>query len=284
MKKIFALVFALAIVASVIAACASSTGGTAMPQAPAGTLLRKIQDRGKLIVGVKYDLPTFGYLNPKTNQMEGFDPAIARAIAESIFGDPNKVEFKEAVTKDRIPFLKDGTVDLVIGTFIITEERLKEVDFSIVYYTTGGRLLVAKDSPIRSVADLNGKKVGTPQGSVYVTELPKVSKAQVMQFKNDSAALEALLQKQVDATTNNDANLYGLALLNPGVKVVGLTYTRESFGVGMAKGNPELMDAVNTVIKSIKASGKWKQIWKQEIGDKLGMTSIPEPPADGWKK
>src|SRR5574341_665116 len=160
---------------SIVTACSGPSG---LPPAKEGTLLRKIQDRGKLIVGVKYDVPTFGYLNPKTNTLEGFDPAIAREIAAYIFGNPNKVEFKEAVTKNRIPFLKDGTVDVILSTFTINEERLKEVDFSFVYYVSGDRLLVSKDSPIRTVADLDGRKVAVNKGSSSMDRLRAQTKAE----------------------------------------------------------------------------------------------------------
>jgi aspartate/glutamate/glutamine transport system substrate-binding protein len=265
----------------ILAGCSSAPSG--IPQAKAGTGLRKVQDRGRLLVGIKYDLPTFGYRNPQTGKLEGFDAAIAREIAAYLFGDPNKIEFVEAVTKDRIPFLQNGTIDIAVATFIITEDRLKDVDFSVVYYGAGGRLLVPKDSAIKSINDLDGKKVGTPQGSVYATTLPQLSKATMVTFNSDSAALDAMLKNQVDATTNNDANLYGLALLNPSVKIVGAAYTSEGFGVGVAKGNAELLDAVNSAISNLKSSGKWKTIWKAEIGDKFGIATVPEPPRDNWK-
>ncbi len=260
--------------------CSTKPNGIALAQP--GTLLRKVQDRGRLIVGVEYDLPTFGYGNPQRGNLEGFDAAIGHEIAAYIFGDPNKIEFVEVVTKDCIPFLKNGTIDLAIGTFI-TEDRLKDVDFSVVYYRTGGRLLVPQDSPIKSVNDLDGKKVGTPQGSVYVTSLPKVSKGEVVQFNNDGAAIRAMMNKEVDATTNNDANLYGLALLNPTLKVVGAPYTSESFGIGVAKGNSELLDAVNSAIKNIRSSRKWKTVWKTGSRDKFGITEVSDPPNDNWQ-
>src|SRR5574341_1037662 len=148
-----------------------------LPIAREGTLLRKIQDRGRLITGTKFDLLSFGYLNPKTNRVEGFDAEVAREIAAYIFGDPNKVEFQEAITKDRETNLKNGTFDMILATYIISEDRLKEIDFSVVYYVGGPRLLVNKDSPIKSISDVDGKKVATSKGSVFIPVLAKLTKA-----------------------------------------------------------------------------------------------------------
>src|SRR5574341_395936 len=215
---VFVAMFAM-LVAS---ACAAPSG---LPPAKEGTLLRKIQDRGRLIVGVKYDVPTFGYLNPKTNTLEGFDPAVAREIAAYIFGDPNKVEFKEAVTKNRIPFLKDGTVDVILSTFTIDDDRLKEVDFSAVYYVTGQRLLVAKDSPIKGLTEIDtNKKIGSAKGSTSVANLRKQARAQVVEFDTYSQATQALIARQLDAVSTDDVILYGLALVNPATKVIGAQF------------------------------------------------------------
>src|SRR5437764_5102260 len=88
----------------------SSAAG--LPQAPTGTMLRKVQDAGKIVIGVKFDVPTFGYLNPRTNQLEGLDVDLGKAIAREVLGSDTKVEFKEAKSADRIPFLNNGQVDL----------------------------------------------------------------------------------------------------------------------------------------------------------------------------
>ncbi|MCI0478516.1 MAG: transporter substrate-binding domain-containing protein, partial [Anaerolineales bacterium] len=124
------LITSVALIALLLAT-ACDGGGAAkpttqpLPQAKTGSGLRKAQDRGKLIVGTRADTPTFCYLNPKTNQLEGFDVAIAREIANYVFGDPNKVEFKTITSAERIPLLKDGTIDLAIATMTINEERVK---------------------------------------------------------------------------------------------------------------------------------------------------------------
>ncbi len=274
------IVAALGLVLTLIlvAACAQSSGG--LPLAVEGTLLRKIQDRGKLIVGVKYDTPSFGVLDQRTGKVEGIDADIAREIAAYIFGDPNRIEFKEAVTANRIPFLKDGTVDVILATFTITEDRLKEVDSSIVYYVEGQRLLVSKDSPIQTMSDLDGKKIAVKKGSGAVDIFTKQTAAQVVQVANYDEQLKLLLDQKVDAINGNDITLYGFTLDHPGFKVVGPKFSNEYLGAAVAKGHPELLQVINTVIKNMKTSGKWKAVWKSNIGDKFGIAVIPDPPAD----
>ncbi len=280
MRQVIFLASLLLLVSIAVTACGAPN---ALPPAKEGTLLRKIQDRGKVIVGVKYDVPTFGYLNPKTNTLEGFDPAVAREIAAYIFGDP-KVEFKEAVTNDRIPFLKNGTVDVILSTMTITEERMKEIDFSVVYYIADTRLLARKDNPISHVFGNASTKVAANKGSGTVPLLSRIPQVEVVQVTNASEGVQLLLTRQVDAMAGDDIALFGLALQNPELQVVGTSLASEPLGAGVAKGNPELLDVVNTVIKNIKSSGKWTAIWKTEIGDKLGILTIPVPPADEWQK
>src|SRR5512136_474074 len=98
--KAIRFVVALTIVAGLLVSCAGPGAAPAskgLPKAADGTLLRKIQDRGKIVVGVKYDVPMFGLLNPSTNKVEGFDVDVAKEITNYIFGNPDAIEFKEAV-------------------------------------------------------------------------------------------------------------------------------------------------------------------------------------------
>ena len=77
-----------------------------LPLAEKGTALRRIQDRGHLLVAVKGDMPGFGYRDPDTGQFSGLEIDLARAIAERIFGDPKAVRFRQATTQQRIPLLR----------------------------------------------------------------------------------------------------------------------------------------------------------------------------------
>ncbi len=283
MRKLF-IVIVIAM-AMLVTACASESNAPAgLPKAKEGTLLRKIQDRGTLIVGTRTDSPTFCYQNPQTKQLEGFDIAMAREIAAYIFGDPNKVEFKTLTSPERIPMVKSGAVDLVIATMTITEDRLKEVDFSVVYYVAGQRLLVPQTSPIKGLVDVDGKKVGAVKSTTSAANLRKATKAQVVEFDSWTDAVKAMLNQQIDAVSTDDTILYGLQLANPGTKVVGSQFSYEPYGMAMLKNEPDFANAVNTVIKNLKSSGKWKTIWLAEVGNKVGITVAPAPPSDEWKK
>jgi putative glutamine transport system substrate-binding protein len=265
------------------AAPAASSGGAAkaLPKAADGTLLRKIQDRGKMIVGVKYDVPMFGLLNPATNKVEGFDVDIAKEIAAYIFGDPNAIEFKEAVSKNRIPFLQDGTVDLIASTMTVNADREQQIDFSVVYYLAGQSLLVPKNSTITGINDLAGKKVGTAKGSTSENNIrAKAPQAEVQLFDGYAEAVAAMDAGRVDAVTTDDNILIGFQAKEPDKwKLVGGQFTKEPYGLGIAKGHPEFVEVVNKVVKDLKSSGKWTELYKKNI-----PATPPAPPDDDWHK
>ncbi len=131
-----------------IAAAASSRSAAivsvpALAPRPRDTVAQ-IKSRGKLIAGVKFDTPPFGFLNDK-NEPVGFDLDIVRKVAEHI-GVP--VEFVKVTSPTRIPLLVSGNVDLSAASMTHTQERDKTIDFSITYYTGAQSLIVPKNSTI----------------------------------------------------------------------------------------------------------------------------------------
>lgn len=260
-------------------AAAGTPAAAALPkpgQMPAGTYMKTIQDRGKLIAGVKTDVLLFGYLNPRTNRIEGFDVEIAREIARAIFGDPDKIELKEVTSAARIPALKEGIVDIVVATMTITKARLEEIDFSDVYYEAGQQLLVPKGSPIKSIQDTAGKRVCAAKGSTSEANITKFQpQAQVVQADKYTDCLLAVQQGRADAISTDDVILMGLAEQDPNMQIVGEKFTQEPYGIGIAKGRPEFVQFVNGVLAQIKQSGRWAEIYKQWLG-KFGP--VPQPP------
>jgi putative glutamine transport system substrate-binding protein len=247
--------------------------------APAKSAWDTIQERGHIVVGVKYDVKGFGFLNPQTNQVEGFDVDMGKAIAKEIFGDESKIEFKEAISKNRIPFLQDGTVDVIISTMTITEDRTKQIDFAEVYYVAGQSLLVPKGGGIHSIADLPCKKVGTVTGSTSEKTIrTKAPQTEVLLFDTYSDAVQAMSAGQVDAVTTDDAILYGFQRSAPDKwEVVGGQFTVEPYGIGVRKGESKLLEVINKVVRDVKADGRWKASYEKWI-----TAPAPAPPPADW--
>ena len=153
-----------------LVALATGCGGDDEEQQPAaqkftaGTTMAKLQQKGEITIGVKFDVPPFGFKNPQTGDVEGFDVDVGKAVADELGVKP---KFIEAISDNRIPFLKQGTVDLILSTMTINAERDQEIDFSEPYYIARGRILVPQDSDITGVESLAGRKVCTALGSTY---------------------------------------------------------------------------------------------------------------------
>lgn len=268
----------------VLAGCAPSTGSSSagVAQAPAGTALRKVQDRGKLVVGVKYDAPTFGYLNPRNNQLEGFDVELAKAIAREVLGSETKVEFREAKSADRIPFLTAGQVDLVLSTMTANEDRAQQIDFTDAYYVAGQTILVKKDSPITGLRDLGGKTVCSVTGSTSEKTIrEKAPQAQIVLFATYSECVQQVDTGRAEAVTTDDIILLGFVKDSPDrYKVVGGQFTIEPYAGGVAKNSPELLKAINDAVKKVKSGGEWKKIYERNLP---GVTVPKDPPPVDWR-
>lgn len=267
LKKLIALAFAGILSLGLLAGCGG--GGEQkqaenQPAAGQAGKLEQIKQRGKLIAGVKYDVPLFGMLNTQTNQVEGFEIDLMKELAKKIFGDESKVEFVKVESKTRIPMLQNDQVDIVAGTMTITEERKKQIDFSDVYFEAGQSLLVKKGSSIKSVDDLKGKKVATVQGSTSAKNIrAKAPEAQVLEFPTYPEAFLALQNGRADAMTTDNSILLGFAQQDPNVELVGGLFTSEPYGMGFKKGNDDFVKFVNDWLKEMKDSGKYAELYKK---------------------
>ncbi|GGA28307.1 glutamate ABC transporter substrate-binding protein [Paenibacillus physcomitrellae] len=252
-----------------LAACGNKESGGNAGSAASGAL-DKIKERGKLIVGVKYDTKLFGLKDPASGNVEGFDVDISKAIAKHILGDENAIELKEVTSKTRIPMLNNGEIDMIVATMTITEERKKEADFSDVYFQAGQSLLVKKGSPIHGIEDVTSSTtvLGT-KGSTSVKNIrDKVSGVKVLEFDNYQDAFNALKSGQGDALTTDDAILYGMAAQDSNYEVVGKPFTDEPYGIAVQKGNSDIVQAVNDTLKELHDSGEYDEIYEKWIGKK----------------
>ncbi|WP_369795785.1 glutamate ABC transporter substrate-binding protein [Fictibacillus sp. FJAT-27399] len=240
-----------------LSACGSDkTGGESKDT------LSAIKKRGKLVVGVKYDTNLFGYKDPSSGKVEGFDIDIAKALAKKIFGDEKKLELKEVTSKTRVQMLKNGDIDAIIATMTITEDRKKEVNFSDVYFKAGQSLLVKKGSKIQGIDDVKkGTKVLAVKGSTSVQNIKdKSPDAQVLEFENYAEAFTALKAGKGDALTTDNSILYGMADQDSNYQLVGQPFTDEPYGIALNKGDDKFTKYVNKFLKELKDSGEYDKI------------------------
>ena len=230
--------------------------------------------------GVKFDVIAFGFRNPTSGEVEGFDADLCREIAGALGVEP---EFEEAISANRIPFLQEDRVDIIVSTMTRNEERLQEIDFSKIYYLAGQKILVKSDSPHQSVDDLvaAGVKVCSGQGSTSETNLRDkgVEEANLVLFATYSEAAQALLDGRCDAVSTDDSILFGLAGQNEGLEVRGEAFTEEPLGIGIKKGKEDLVAFINAVLDQMAANGRWAELYDTHIKPYTGEEA-PEPPLD----
>jgi polar amino acid transport system substrate-binding protein len=243
-------------------------------QMPARSTMKAIQDAGKLIAGVDQNTFLFGFRNPTTNALEGFDIDRVREIAKAIFGDENKVQFKVVTSAGRIDALKKKQVHIVVRTMTATCARLQDIDFSAIYYTAGQRLLVDRASKVTNLDQLGGKKVCAAKGSTSIKTIADHKANPVpVQVDNWSDCLIMLQQGQVDAMSTDDTILSGMVAQDPNVKMAGPRFTQEPYGIGIPKGNEDMVRFVNGVLEQSVASGSWARSYDRW----LGRTGEPRP-------
>lgn len=141
---------------------AAATTAAAAAEAEIGPDTQAIKDRGVLRVGVKNAVKGFGFQDTLTGEYSGMEISIAKKIAEDLGVD---VEFTTVTAATRTELLDAGDIDCVLATFTITNERKKSWDFTTPYYTDHVTVLVNKDSGIKDLSGLVGKKIGVSSGS-----------------------------------------------------------------------------------------------------------------------
>ncbi|NNH41895.1 transporter substrate-binding domain-containing protein [Rhizobium laguerreae] len=159
-------------------------------QASADATLDRIKGRGKLTVGVILSGAPFGFIDPKTQAQKGFNLDIAQALADDL---GVKLETVTVTPPNRVQFLQQGKVDILIANMQYTEERAKVLDFvPTPYDRSGGAAVVRKDSGLKDWADLKGKPVCVSQGSNYTQPLMEEFGAVVKALPSQPESLLAL--------------------------------------------------------------------------------------------
>ncbi|BCP59288.1 transporter substrate-binding domain-containing protein [Streptococcus parasuis] len=233
--------------------------------------VQAIIERGVLRVGVKQDVPNFGYKNPDSGEFEGMEIDIARKIADELGVD---IEFTPVTAQTRGPLLDNGQVDMVIATFTITDERKLLYNFTTPYYTDAVGFLVNKDSGINDIEDLDGKNIGVAQGSntrTLISELADkygldVSYTELGSYPELSVSLRA---HRIDAFSVDQSILSGY--VSSKSQLMDYSFSASNYGIATKLSNTELNDYLNSLIEEWTADGSLHAIY-----DANGLKPVTE--------
>lgn len=241
-------------------------GATLAFAAPPADTVEKIKSTKVLVAGVKDSLPPFGYIDEKTRTIVGYDIDFINAIAAKLGA---KVELKPVTSASRMPQLQEGNIDIIAATMTKNAERAKVIDFSHTYFFTGQKFITKKGS-VKSLKDLEGKKIGTAKGSTSEQNVKKaIPSATVLSFDDYPQAFLALQQGKVQAVTTDEAILAGILAKAPNkekFEIPAIQISDEPYGLGMRKNDTNFVNFVNKTILDMEKSGEAKKIFDKWFG------------------
>ncbi|CNC13047.1 putative periplasmic solute-binding protein [Yersinia pseudotuberculosis] len=227
-----------------------------------------IKQAGVVRIAVFDSNPPFGYIDPQTKKLVGYDVDVANAIAKDL---GVKVELRATNPANRIPLLASKKVDLIAANFTITDERAKEVNFSLPYFATGQKF-IARKGVLKTPEDIGKLRIGADKGTVQeITLREHYPTAKVISYDDTPLAFTALRNGNVQAITQDDAKLVGLLGNIPEAQkadfeISPFSITKEYQGVGIPKGEDRLTAVVNETLIKLEKEGEAVKIYDRWFG------------------
>ncbi|CAH0444871.1 ABC transporter substrate-binding protein [Ralstonia pseudosolanacearum] len=232
--------------------------------------LDDIRRAGVLRVGVFDANPPFGSADARTGQPVGLDVDYAQAIASKL---GVKLELRATNPANRVPLLASGKVDLIAANFTITDERRKQIDFSTPYFASGLQF-IARKGVLKQPDDLkrDGIRLGVDKGTTQETTLREgYPNARVIAYDDSPLALNALRSSAIQAFAQDGAKLGALLATLPNrseLEISPFVLTREYMGVGIPKGETQLVATVDRILRELEQDGTAARIYDRWFGPK----------------
>lgn len=276
MKKLFSLLVVIAMTAALFTGCGTkedtgsandSENGTATetPEATKAPSGDASTGDGSLIVGTEAGFAPYEYL--EGDQVVGVDMDIAKAIADAM---GKELVIKNMEFDSALMAVQNGTIDLVAAGVSIDEDRKKVMDFSEPYVDSTEVIIVNKEKPAVATADAEGLKdkiIAVQQGNIadfYVED--NIEAKEIKRYTKFAQAAEDLKNNKIDCIVMDQYPAEDLVKANPELSILDGTLFNDQYAIALKKGNTELLNQVNTVIKDLKESGKIEEFYGNHTG------------------
>ena len=233
-----------------------------------GERMNKIRERGELRVGIKSDVQKFGFYNMESKEFEGVELDIAREICKALLGDASAIKFATVTSDSRKSRLNNETLDLVIATFTITDERKEAFEFSRPYYVDELGFLVRDGSRIESIADMDGKIIGAIESSTAFLAVSvggeiykKADFLEVKGYRNYPNIKAALIAGDIDIFVGDKSILLGYDDENTILLDEG--YIPQPYGIAAKKGETALAKFVDNHLGKMEQDGTLAELYEK---------------------
>jgi len=246
----------------------------------------RIEKTGKLRVGWREGSIPFAFVDPQVGKHVGFSVDMTYLLVDRLsehFGKKIVIQSFTVTPKTRIPMVANATVDVEMGSTTYTQKREEVVDFGYTFFFSETTFLVPKDSPIKNIKDLSGKRLGAARGTTNLKAIEdqvaagRYTPNTIVVVETHPEGFLALKGKKVDAYSTDRSLLEGLRMKAPhpeNWRTVDFAIAYEPYGYMMREGNSDIRDFVNnTIVWSIK-TGKFFEFYEKWMGPK-GVVPIP---------
>lgn len=243
--KVFSVLLAIALLAVCFAGCGAKDSGKA-----------------ELVMGTNPHFPPYEFVDDD-GKIIGIDAEIAQAVAEKL---GMELVIKDMDFESLLSAVNTDSIDIVLAGLTVTEERKQSVNFTQSYATGKQVIIVKKGSPIATVDDLEGKKIGVQSGTtgdIYCTD--DFGEENVKQYTNGSLAVAALNNDQVDCVVIDNEPAKNFVAANKGLEILETEYIVEEYAACVAKSDTELCKKVDKAITELKKDGTIDKILAKYI-------------------
>ncbi|MCX5816774.1 MAG: transporter substrate-binding domain-containing protein [Proteobacteria bacterium] len=227
--------------------------------------LDRVNKAGYMGFGMSSGYPPFCFYNNRT-ELVGYDVDVANEIAKRLGVQPKLIDTE---WKDIINNLNAGVYDGIVSSMSVTDERMVLVNFSIPYYYSKSVLVVSKDAPYKSHADMKGKIIGVEAGTMFESDAKRMGEVNIRTFNTSDQALLALHNKLIDGVITDEivAN-YVAGTKKFNLEPLSEPLRRDKIAVALRKGDNALLKKVNEILKAMQEDGTLRNLSAKIIKNK----------------